>query len=56
MLSTLDYLWLFVIISTVVLVRSAPSRDRPRRATWFDLLPYMTVSKKSRGRSSKGTR
>ena len=46
----LTFLWLLLILSAVGILAAAPSADRARTASWFDLLPYMTASKKGSGR------
>ena len=44
------FIWACIIASFVLIIRAAPSADRKRTASWFDLLPHMTASKKLSGR------
>lgn len=46
----LTFMWLLVILSAVFILACAPSVNRKRTPSWFDLLPYMTASKKGSGR------
>ena len=44
------FIWACIIASFVLIISAAPSIDRKRTASWFDLQPYMTASKKQSGR------
>lgn len=46
----LTFIWFLLIASAVGILAGAPSVDRRRTASWFDLLPYMSASKKGSGR------
>lgn len=46
----LTFIWALVIASAVLIIAGAPSVDRQRTASWFDLLPHTTASKKGSGR------
>lgn len=43
-------------IALVATAPTAPTAGRRRGPTWFDLLPYMTQSKKARGRAQQRRR
>ncbi|TFD41738.1 hypothetical protein E3T37_03540 [Cryobacterium sp. TMT2-10] len=49
----LTFLGALLISSAVLVITAAPRIDRTRTASWFDLLPHMTVSKKSSGRQQQ---
>ena len=46
----LTFVWFLVIASAAAILAGAPSVDRKRTPSWFDLLPHMTASKKGSGR------
>lgn len=50
------FIWACLIASSVGIILAAPSRDRKRTASWFDLQPHMAVSKKARGRAQQHER
>ncbi|WP_120338121.1 hypothetical protein [Cryobacterium soli] len=46
----LTFMWALVIASAALILAGAPSVERKRTPSWFELLPYMTASKKGSGR------
>lgn len=46
----LTFIWAVLIALTVLIIRAAPAVDRRRTPSWFDLMPYLSPSKKSSGR------
>ncbi|TFD09807.1 hypothetical protein E3T26_14360 [Cryobacterium sp. TMT1-21] len=44
------FIWALLIASAVGILAGAPSVDRRRTPSWFDLLPYLSPSKKGSGR------
>lgn len=44
------FIWACLIASAVLIITAAPSIDRKRTPTWFDLMPYLSASKKGSGR------
>lgn len=49
----LTFMWFLVIVSAVGILAGAPSVERRRTASWFDLLPHMTEPKKPKGRAQQ---
>jgi hypothetical protein len=46
----LTFIWFLIIASAALILAGAPNVERKRTPSWFDLLPYMTASKKGSGR------
>jgi hypothetical protein len=45
-----SFIWACLIASAVLVISAAPPIDRKRTPTWFDLMPYLSPSKKGSGR------
>jgi hypothetical protein len=46
----LTFIWFLIIASAALILAGAPNVERKRMPSWFDLLPYMSASKKVSGR------